>query len=1558
MKKHLKWIIPVAVLVVAAAVVLGVLFLGGKDGQTADSAGGYKIAWNVDGTVYIGEDGLTTRIKGGDNYRARFAVDGEQIDLFFTDTASMSLADTHPFVAVKYDENYVVTDVKDVLDVTGGLGAWNYYIESVSDTEILCNSTANFKGVPVKVRINENTKCYNVGGEGLLVGLSGEPVVGGQLYAILDHDGIATHLFVTGAFEASPVYWNVTRKYDSTSKMTTRSRDELGYFVYDMVVDGQPIQLKTMDMAVANQVDSFGAKCMHLTFNEDGTIASAMHARNATGGNSAASWYHVLEYTPIDGKFSAEKFSGSDKGATGTWTMTNDCKIYDMSGKGAYIGEETELQVYDQVHGLTNPAGDVCILFIVSRSQDCDLYYNLERKWDSASKTSTRTPDADGWYHFEFSVNGEHVSLKTKDAAIVETIDSRAARVLGLELDGDVITAAYAPSAVSGSNSTAFDYTVVTAINGNEITATRNGKTYTATMAADCEIYNVSSTAGVVGEKTTVQVGDTIYGLAGFDKKVNEIYVTKRAQYSHLYWNLDRNYDSATKQTNRTPDADGYYWFRFVDDGEIVTYKTASKQMADKIDSFVAIGMQYSGDLITSVFKYDQINGLTGGGFASWKIVTSISGNTIKAGDQTGTMSSRVKVYNVSASAIVPGEETEVRVGDRIHGIKDSRGKIMYIFVVGRAIEADLYYNVERMWQDGATTRTSDADGYYSFLMAVNGQQVTLKTDDIDIVNTIDGRAAQVLGLVVDGDVIKAAYKPSEVSGSETTTFDFAEVTEIAADGTITAIRGDKTYTGKPAADCEIYNVSAAADMIGEVTTVEVGDTIYGFENKNGEVTEIYVIGRTPKTQTKTDYCDVCEADVVWTEWAGTSFEEGHYYLTKDMDIKSTAAIAEGTKVCLDLNGHDVIGASSLDRIFNIYGELNLLDEKKSDGSFDGDVITNYNNSSSTRVGNVFYIQNKAGAAFNMYGGNLKSTGTVSKGKIGGITRTMNIYDGTISGGTVTGYGGALRLEAGTAELNIYGGTLTAGSGTAANGGGVIYMNGGKVNMSGGTIVGGTVKTNGGAVCIDGNSAVFTLSGGTITGGSAANGGTIQISKGTFKWTGGTLTEGTATNGNSIASYGKVILSGTVSLNGVYMYKTDGITAENLNAASRIGVTMAEPGVFLTCTDAATAQSLKDCFISEDTAYTVSVDGASLTLAAAGTEPEPAPTGHTHCVCGDNTKGVGDHTSCTTQTWEVWTGTWESGKYYYLNADYDCTSTISITKNQVLNLCLNGHKFNGSTSIDRIFNVYGTLNICDHKVEDAYTGKIVANKTNTASSAKTGAVFYTQNSSTSGYGVVNLYGGILTATGKVYKGGVCGLGNDLNMYDGVITGGKAQNYGGNIFMESNSYSTFNMYGGTVSDGQATGGGNLRTGYQVNLLGGTITGGTCNGSGGNIRVDNGTLTIDGTTISGGSSTDYSGGNIFVNGGKLLLKSGSVYNGSAVTGGNIAIKATGSAISGGSIYGGTATDGGNDIYFEEDGGTLTLSGTIGTNGGTLDVYVKLGTVVTTDLSTTVKIKITEE
>ena len=365
-------------------------------------------------------------------------------------------------------------------------------------------------------------------------------------------------------------------------------------------------------------------------------------------------------------------------------------------------------------------------------------------------------------------------------------------------------------------------------------------------------------------------------------------------------------------------------------------------------------------------------------------------------------------------------------------------------------------------------------------------------------------------------------------------------------------------------------------------------------------------------------------------------------------------------------------------------------------------------------------------------------------------------------------------------------------------------------------------------------------------------------------------------------------------------------------------------------------------------------------------EPEQ-PTVHQHCICGDLGK-IGDHTCGDAVVWEPWTGTWESGKSYYLTENYDLTATIKIDEGMTLNLCLNGHDIIGATSVNRIFNVFGVLNICDHKAEDGtYAGEVINNYDIANGDIKTGGVFYVQNRTDAAF---NLYGGNLRFTTKLKNGGIGGITASFRMYDGKLLGNSVSGDGGVLYLEHTN-ANVRLYGGEISGGRATNGGNIYLnkgsvyvegatvsgGYATNaggsirvqadanlyLISGKITGGEAKGNGGNI-YSLGNVSITGGSLEKGKAlSNKIGGNLYASGGSLQISDDpnvegapSVTGGTAGSGGNIAIKVGNVTISGCTISGGTADKGG-DIYFEKSGGTLTIS-----DCGAVSVYVAAGTV----------------
>jgi len=207
------------------------------------------------------------------------------------------------------------------------------------------------------------------------------------------------------------------------------------------------------------------------------------------------------------------------------------------------------------------------------------------------------------------------------------------------------------------------------------------------------------------------------------------------------------------------------------------------------------------------------------------------------------------------------------------------------------------------------------------------------------------------------------------------------------------------------------------------------------------------------------------------------------------------------------------------------------------------------------------------------------------------------------------------------------------------------------------------------------------------------------------------------------------------------------------------------------------------------------------------------------------------------QVWKPWTGTWESGGHYYLTADYKLTSTITVSAGQSLTVCLNGHRFEGTAS--RMFKVFGTLNIHDHREGDgSYSGKLVS----TYSTPAMAPVFYIYEN-----GHMNVSGGNLTyeGTAVMTRGGI-----------GMVGSGD---YEDNNTTEDPAY--FSMYYGSIYGGSV----------QAKVVDGAISGAN-QGLGGNIDlVNHGVATLYRGTVTGGVAThlDVEGNNGL--GGNICLSS---------------------------------------------------------------------------------------
>ncbi len=873
-RKKLLWIIPVCVLALLLAVGGLVWALIGGPAQKPEASGvpqeELKLYWNVEGPKYQAQE-MIRYMDGEGMIYMQMACDGEQMRI---PCASMTLAnkiDMHKIVGLVMDENGVIIEAYGIEDLGYSYAAREHVVVSVDGNQITSNSSPSQLGFEVTFEISENTQVYNVGGEGVLVGMPAQVAVEDEIYAVKNAQGEVTHVFTAPYEPPMDVYWNVNRQWNATAAMTTRLPDATGMYAVEVACNGQLSTLYIRDMDIVNDIDKQAAKCFGLRFDENGEIAEVIHAGTATGGGSCASWYHCMSIEDTQAEFK-RLISGSSYGSTARYSIAKNCKVFDVSGLGAYVGEPTTVCVTDTVHCLRDSRGQICVIFVVNRVADSEIYWNVERKWDATNQVSTRTPAADGYYYIKLAVGGVQKTYRTKDKAIVDLMDGRAAKCFGIEAQGDEIVKFYTPDQVSGGGTFASwadvveldgDYIVTKKISTNATTGEKTETLTEGTIAEDCEIYNVSSNATLVGEKTTVQLGDRIHALKNINGEVCVIFVVNRYENLPIYYNLDRKFSTKTKETTRKPDGEGYYVFRMAHEGKEVTVKTTSKAIATAIDKEAGrcLGLSVKDGIVYKAIHAQNTAACKGGPTSSYCVVTSVSKygfNTLKTENgktYSETYAGNCKIYNVSDSySINPGEPTTVQKGDMVHCLKNEDGNVCYVYIVTRFEDYEVYYNRTRKWDSTTltTTRVPDANGVYEFKMGYNGNEVTLYTKDINVANAIDSQTAKCVGLAFDqeGYIVKAVHAKSTNQCSGGIGPSYADVTELSADGLSGVIvktenGSSTTYNVKIAQDAKVYNVSTNVESHWfEPTTVKVGDNVHCLKNAAGELCYIVVLDR------------------------------------------------------------------------------------------------------------------------------------------------------------------------------------------------------------------------------------------------------------------------------------------------------------------------------------------------------------------------------------------------------------------------------------------------------------------------------------------------------------------------------------------------------------------------------------------------------------------------------------------------------------------------------------------------------------------------------------------
>lgn len=707
-------LIAIGALILVGAVILGVMLLGAeKEPPASNTEDRIVLYWNVDRSQYVGKgiNGASGRNARPDGYYyIRFAVGGEQVDYQVADVDLVQKIDQLDVMGLEFDEQGVITGVKNVNECTGGMVATALYVKSLNGNTLECNTQGTYKGVDVTLELSEDTEVYDVGQTGLLCGMPSTVGIDDEIMAVKDYDGKIIYIFKESYLVPSDVYWNINRMYNSESKTSTREMDSMGFYVFDMALNGEVVQVKTRNYDIATQIDANAAKCVGLQFDENGYVSGVLTGSKATGGATFASWAHV--FSVKDGQVTAKKLTGSLAGTEYVGTISpNNCKIINISGIGGEIGSYTELQYGDQIHGLTDVRGRLCYVFVIKRLSSSDgynLYWNVERQYDSEKKVTKRTPSADGYYYIVVATGGQQVTVKTKDKEMVTKLDSNGARCFALKLTENNEIMGYDTASTIHGGVTFGSWYYVDKIDGKKVTVSRiltGDKVPTVVegvLAENVEIINGSDNfSSHCGEYGKLGVGDRIHGLTDLDGNVRVIFIVNKAVPGPVYWNINKK-AVENNMTTRERAEDGYFYFEMTGGGKQYTFKTKDAEIATQIDSVSAkcMGLTVTKDgVITKFHTVTTVQGCQGGTQKlSWVDVLSVSGRTVvaqkdpnSAADTAGQifttkMASNCKVYNVSPNySDFCGEETNVRVGDRIQVLHNRNSEATLILVVERA---------------------------------------------------------------------------------------------------------------------------------------------------------------------------------------------------------------------------------------------------------------------------------------------------------------------------------------------------------------------------------------------------------------------------------------------------------------------------------------------------------------------------------------------------------------------------------------------------------------------------------------------------------------------------------------------------------------------------------------------------------------------------------------------------------------------------------------------------------------------------------------------------------
>ncbi len=327
--------------------------------------------------------------------------------------------------------------------------------------------------------------------------------------------------------ETKDVFWNVNYEKYKTQENTPTARKadkDTGYYIVqfsNLSGQGRLVKRRILDESVINKVDS--NQVMGLVLNENGIVSDVVTAeeRGLTLGETKV----YITAVAKDGETYTVNTSPFADGESSEIKIGKKVPVYDIGGityaAGAKMGGS--LAVGDCISVVKNMQGSTVCVALTDRTAVSGVYYNIDRQWDAKAKKSLRKPDSKGVYTIRLMTDGKAKEFKTESLSIVNNIDS--VLICNIEAEGNTIKT-FNKLAVVLKSSKAVTGNTVDAVNGNEVTITKSGKSQTIKLPNKVNIYDVTDKNAADFNAAEIKEGDTVTVVTNNAGSVTFVYIT------------------------------------------------------------------------------------------------------------------------------------------------------------------------------------------------------------------------------------------------------------------------------------------------------------------------------------------------------------------------------------------------------------------------------------------------------------------------------------------------------------------------------------------------------------------------------------------------------------------------------------------------------------------------------------------------------------------------------------------------------------------------------------------------------------------------------------------------------------------------------------------------------------------------------------------------------------------------------------------------------------------------------------------------------------------------